>query len=75
MSRSQLLIVFVCAFIGLALGILVADWRFDEPGVLIGARTLLGVGGFILGFIAGKWFLFGSLPRKFGSWPHKLRHH
>ena len=66
MSRSHSIIVFACAFVGLVLAILVADWQFIDPGVRTGARVLYGTGGFIGGFLVGKWFLYGSLPRKVG---------
>jgi hypothetical protein len=66
MSRTHLIIVFACAFAGLALAILVVDWKFTDPGVRTGARVLFGAAGFIAGFLVGKWFLFGSLPRKVG---------
>ena len=39
MSRSQL-IALACAFVGLGLGLALANWKFTEPGVLTGARLL-----------------------------------
>lgn len=66
MSRSHLFVVLACACVGLALAILIADWQFSDPGVRTGARVLFGAAGFIGGFLVGKWFLYGSLPRKVG---------
>ena len=62
MSRSQM-IALACALLGLVVGISIANWKFTEPGVLVGARMIFGVFGFIFGYFGGNWFFTGRTVR------------
>lgn len=66
MSRSQL-IALACAFVGLGLGLALANWKFTEPGVLTGARLLFGIFGFIIGYFGGSWLFVDRNAARFSS--------
>jgi hypothetical protein len=46
----------MCAVLGLALGLLIANLQFSDLHVLRGAAMLYGVLGLIVGYFTGGWF-------------------
>jgi len=61
MSRNSALVVIgLVAFLGAAIGVGVADWRFKNPSVLLSSRILLGGIGAVVGGYGSKWLLLGK---------------
>jgi hypothetical protein len=61
MSRKlAIFIIGFCAVMGLAIGIVVANWNFTDPDVLRAARLLMGAFGMAAGGFGSKWLLLGS---------------
>jgi hypothetical protein len=55
-------LILAGAGLGMAVGVIVANWQFRDPHVLLAARVLLGGFGALLAGIAVKSFILSPNP-------------
>jgi len=60
MNLYKNLLVVVCVILGAGVGVGVAEWRFTDPDVILGARLLFGLVGAIIGWAASRWIVARS---------------
>ena len=49
-------VVGICAALGILTGIVVANWWFRDPDVVMGARAIFGLVGLVVGTGIGRLF-------------------
>jgi hypothetical protein len=57
MAPRKTLLVVLIAVIGAAIGVFLANWRFVDPDVVLGARVLFGVVGAVIAWGLSRWLL------------------